>query len=374
MDREHLKLIRELRRDLHAHPELSLHEEQTVQRLIHFLESHTGLDIVPQDGWFYAVKRGTDPAAGSIAFRADMDALPIDEGQVLPHASQTPGVSHKCGHDGHCAALCGLALELDQTACRRTVYLIFQPAEEIGAGGKLCAQLITEKGIDEIYAFHNLSGYPEGTVVYRKGLTQPASEGLKMMFRGRQSHASAPEEGLNPAQAIAHVILRAGEMSGEPLESMRLCTVTGVQVGTGDFGISPGEGTLCVTLRAEREEDMQAMEKELLSEARNRSDAAGLEMTCEICDRFPGTANSDDGLARVLAAAERLKMPAVEMDRMWRASEDFGYYLKLCSGAMFYIGNGMSHPPLHTVEYDFNDRILEPAVDLFLEISAHTSV
>ena len=122
-----------------------------------------------------------------------MDALPIPETIDLPYGSQNEGVSHKCGHDGHCAALCGLALALDQMETTRDVYLIFQPGEEIGAGALVCRDLITEKGISEIYAFHNLGGYPEGSLVYREGLTQPASEGLRICLTGKTSHASAPE-------------------------------------------------------------------------------------------------------------------------------------------------------------------------------------
>lgn len=146
--------------------------------------------------------------AGAVAFRADMDALPIEEGIELSYASERPGVSHKCGHDGHCAALCGLALELEGRETDRPVYFIFQKAEEIGGGGELAAELIEEKGIREVYAFHNLSGYPEKAVVYRRGLTQPASEGMKILFFGRQSHASAPEEGINPSEVIGDVAFK----------------------------------------------------------------------------------------------------------------------------------------------------------------------
>ena len=87
---------------------------------------------------------------------------------------------HKCGHDGHCAALCGLALELDAKETDSDIYLIFQPGEETGSGALFCRELIREEGITRIFAFHNLGGYPEGSVVYRRGLTQPASEGLRI--------------------------------------------------------------------------------------------------------------------------------------------------------------------------------------------------
>ena len=398
-----LSAITQLRHTLHQHPELSMQETETMKILQVFLRENTSLEIHAGEGWFYALKKASPSFrsggsnAGPMAFRADMDALPIAESISLPYGSENEGISHKCGHDGHCAVLCGLALELDRRETDRDVYLIFQPGEEIGAGAKRCAELMREKGIAEIYAMHNLGGYAEGTLVYRRGLTQPASEGLRIRLTGRTSHASAPEKGNNPAGAIAAIVQYA---SGEAVFTghgtaaisvsaarlprsnpktaaatdvqhtpMRLCTITGIRLGDGDFGISPGEGEICMTLRAEIEDEMLAMEKSVLSYAAQAAETAGLKMTCSIHDYFPETRNHDACLDRVLEAARKNKIPAISMGELWRASEDFGHYLKICPGAMIYIGNGEDYPPLHTSEYDFNDRIIEPAVNLFTGIA-----
>ena len=403
-----LSVITQLRRTLHQHPELSMREKETMKILQTFLRENTSLEIHIRDGWFYALKKGlaSYPSTGSkaglnrtepIAFRADMDGLPIPESIRLPYESQNEGISHKCGHDGHCAVLCGLALELDSRETDRDVYLIFQPGEEIGAGARQCAELIREKGITEIYAMHNLGGYPEGSLVYHRGLTQPASEGLRIRLTGETSHASAPEKGNNPAGAIASIVqyaLRAADSaensahgisepssqtpehdfmtafkSGAQDSPMRLCTITGIRLGDGDFGISPGEGEVCMTLRAEVEEEMLAMEQSIISFASQVSAGAGLQMTYSSHDYFPETRNHDDCLDRMLDAAQENKVPAISMRELWRASEDFGHYLKICPGAMFYIGNGEDYPPLHTAEYDFNDRIIEAAVNMFMRIA-----
>ena len=398
-----LSAITQLRHTLHQHPELSMQETETMKILQVFLRGNTSLEIHAGEGWFYALKKASPSFrsggsnAGPMAFRADMDALPIAESISLPYGSENEGISHKCGHDGHCAVLCGLALELDRRETDRDVYLIFQPGEEIGAGAKRCAELIREKGIAEIYAMHNLGGYAEGTLVYRRGLTQPASEGLRIRLTGRTSHASAPEKGNNPAGAIAAIVQYA---SGEAVFTghgtaaisvsaarlprsnpktaaatdaqhtpMRLCTITGIRLGDGDFGISPGEGEICMTLRAEIEDEMLAMEKSVLSYAAQAAETAGLKMTSSIHDYFPETRNHDACLDKVLEAARKNKIPAISMGELWRASEDFGHYLKICPGAMIYIGNGEDYPPLHTSEYDFNDRIIEPAVNLFTGIA-----
>ena len=369
--------IQDLRHDLHHHPELSGHETGTIARLMQFLRENTRLKITEREGWFYAVKKGTDSHADSIAFRADMDALPISEADMtLSYAFVHEGVSHKCGHDGHCAALCSFALALDAAQPRRDVYLIFQPAEEIGAGGQKCARLLREKNISEVYSFHNLSGYPEGTIVYRGGLTQPASEGLMICFHGRTSHAASPEEGVNPAECIARTALYSQELVRQPHRGMVLCTIVGMQAGTGDFGISAGEGQLQLTLRAENEEEMRELETQILSYAREQAERTGQTdgrppVTIEhaVTDYFPETRNSERGIERVRLAAEELGIPVVEMKDLWRASEDFGHYLKECDGAMFYVGNGENWPALHTVEYDFNDRILETASRMFLQLA-----
>ena len=370
MRKENLKKITELRHELHREPELSMQEERTMARLVTFLQDNTDLEIVRRTGWLYAVKAGR-PGGRRIAFRADMDALPIQETLPLPYASCRAGISHKCGHDGHCAALCGLALELSRAETADTVYLIFQPGEETGEGAKRCCGLIRQEGIEEIYAFHNLPGYPEGKLVYREGLTQPASEGLRIRLEGKTSHASAPEASRNPAQALSRITLYSQTLSRQPSEAMRLCTVTGLNVGSGDFGISPGLGELSLTLRAEREEEMNGMEAALLSCAAKEAEEGGFVLTHEIRDRFPETRNHAACLARVIRAAEKLGIPAAPMESLWRASEDFGQYLKECPGAMFYLGAGEKNPALHTDTYDFNDGLLETAVDLFTALATN---
>ena len=229
--------------------------------------------------------------------------------------------------------------------------------------------MIREEGIKRIFAYHNLGGYPEGSVVYRRGLTQPASEGVRICFEGKASHASAPEEGMNPSGVIARVILRAEELARDQSDGMLLCTITGVSVGTGDFGISPGDGEISMTLRAEKEDRMKNLERQIISYAEEEAKSFGLRISHSIHDYFPETRNDERCLETVIRAASDLGMNVIPMEDMWRASEDFGWYLKECPGAIIYIGSGEDYPPLHTVGYDFNDRILENAVDLFTALA-----
>ena len=347
MKKENLLKITDLRHELHMYPELSMQERETAERIKTFLQDNTHFRIIDRGNWFYAFKEGRKPGQ-KIAFRADMDALPITEDDALSYHSRNAGVSHKCGHDGHCAALCGLALELDAKETDSDIYLIFQPGEETGSGALFCRELIREEGITRIFAFHNLGGY---------------------CFEGKASHASAPEEGMNPSGVIARVILRAEELAQDQSDGMLLCTITGVSLGTGDFGISPGDGEISMTLRAEKEDRMKDLERQIVSYAEEEAKRFGLRTSHSIHDYFPETRNDEQCLEAAIRAASQLGMNVISMEDIWRASEDFGWYLKECPGAIIYIGSGEDYPPLHTVAYDFNDRILENAVDLFTALA-----
>ena len=340
---DHTRLITDLRHTLHRHAELSGAEYKTKTILMDFLRTHTDFEITDRGPWFYAFRAAAPAAKPPIAFRADMDALPIPETCSLPYASEDPSVSHRCGHDGHCAALCGLALSLTGQPLSRDVYLIFQHAEETGKGARVCAELIAEKGIREIYAFHNLNGYPPGRVVLRRGQTQPASVGRTVSFTGAPAHASAPEQGKSPARAAAELCLYIDELLQRPHKGMLLATVVHLSVGKKDFGVAPAAGELSVTERAEYEEEMEALDRALSEKARQLAARDGLTVSFSESDRFPATVNDDACVCRVTKAAARVTgAPAVEMR-----------------------GTGEAHPALHTEAYDFPDEILPVAAAMF---------
>ena len=388
MDRENLEKIKRLRHELHAHPELSMKERETKRRLMEFLRENTKLFIEDRGHYFYAYANGKNEELEPIAFRADMDALPMEEKAGLPYGSKNPGVCHKCGHDGHCAVLCGLALEADRLGTDRPVYFIFQHGEEIGGGGEECAGLIREKGIRRVFAFHNMSGYPEGQVLVKSGVTQCTSKGLTISMEGTPAHASQPEDGKNPAAALAKLALaieamagaqRGEENAGQGEENAAqeenssfggfvLATIVELSAGGRNFGIAASKGSVSVTLRADYERDLNWLEERIRETAQGLAKRYGLALSFEEQDFFPETVNDPEAVSLVRRAAASLKIPVRELSQPFRASEDFGYYLKQCPGAIFYIGNGEDHPQLHTAEYDFNDGILERAVDLFFAL------
>lgn len=377
MNRENRDKIVALRHDLHRHPELSMQEQETKKRLMDFIKENTQLKVIDRGHWFYvqylcekqSAQTTADPKP-PIAFRADFDALPIlENAESLPYASEHPGVGHKCGHDGHASALAGLALELDANGADRDVYLIFQHAEEIGRGAQECVSLIKEKQIAEIYGFHNWSGFPKGAIVLREGVSQCASRGLTITFTGKKSHASIPEQGKNPSVAIAKMILYVQNLlQTVDFEQLVLATIVNVQIGTKNFGISAGEGEISFTLRAVLQRELDELEQMIRNQAEKIAVEEGLQLSYAYDDPFPETANDAAAIQKVRKAAEKLHFPVVELTEPLRASEDFGYYTKECSGAMFYLGNGEDYPALHTPEYDFRDELLDEAVELFKQL------
>ena len=365
MNRELLEETIILRHELHRHPELSGQEVNTKKFLMEMISEDTDLEVCDRGSWFYAYYDSGRPGARNVAVRADMDALPMADISGLEYCSETAGISHRCGHDGHSAVLYGLARMISEKGAASNVFFIFQHGEETGLGAAECAELIDEKNIDEMYAFHNWSGFPESAVVLKEGTVMCASEGLRVIMKGKPSHASRPEDGASPAFALSRIVAKAGELE-EPGKTM--ATVVGINCGGANFGMMPGEGEVDITLRALREEDMAALEKGLTELAEAAGSEAGLEVSIEKVDVFPETRNDKESVAKVAEAAGRLGLEICRMKEPIRSSEDFGWYQKKCSGAMIFIGNGEDYPQVHTEKYDFNDNIIEVAVQLLYEI------
>ncbi len=371
MERNHLDLVTKLRHELHMHPELSNEEVWTKQRLMNFIKEHTKLEIVDKGNWFYAIYHAGE-GKKNLAFRADFDALPMDEVIDLPYASKFPGKAHKCGHDGHSASLAGFALEVDQKGADHNIFFLFQPAEETGDGAIQCVGFIKEHHIDEIFAYHNMSGMAFKTVHVIEGTAQFASKGMTIHMEGSPAHASQPEDGVNPAFAIANIISAIPAFTApENNKGSVLCTVVQVAVGERAFGMSASKGELLLTIRAQYEEELDKLQKNLEDLAKAQAEEYGIqEVTFTYNDEFPETRNHKESIDKVRQVGKEKGIAVVEMPGAWRASEDFGHYTKATKGAMVYIGNGEEYPPIHTYEYDFNDEIIETAVELFKGLAA----
>lgn len=366
MDQRDLQKAVELRHALHAHPELSNHESWTKAHLMDFLRQNTSrLDIVDKGSWFYAAYRAGVDRPG-VAFRADFDAVPVADELDAPYVSTVPGVGHKCGHDGHSAALAALALEIDREGADKNVFFLFQHAEETGDGAKVCTALFRDERVDEIFGFHNRPGIPLGMVQVLDGTVYCGSEGAILDFQGVPSHASMPELGRNPAYAISDIIQRLPQLQDpDRYRGLVLATIIQVDVGERAFGTQASRGKLLLTIRGEHEEELQRLQDELEALARERAEAYGLGLEIGYCDVFPNTVSHPQSNEKVRAVCRELGIPVREMPGPYRGSEDFGHYTKAIPGAFFEIGSGESCPDLHTVGMDFPDAIIGTAVDIF---------
>lgn len=368
MKDKNLQKIIELRHELHKIAELSEKEYKTKEFLMSFIRDNTRLKVIDKGKWFYAKYSG-DNKGKTIAFRADFDAVSIDESIDLSYASLTPGVSHKCGHDGHAAVLAGFAMEVDDKGTDEEIYFIFQHAEEIGTGAKEASLLISEKNIDEMYAFHNYPGIPLGHIGIKEGTVCFASMGIIIKYHGVSSHASEPEKGKNPAYAIANIINMLSGLTGdEKNEGLVLATIIEVSVGEEAFGVSAHEGRLLLTIRAEKEKDLDRLKNNIGKLAAAEGDKYCLDMEIEYSDIFPETRNDCEIVSKIKSIANEKSYVIHEMEAL-RTSEDYGYFLEKTKGAMMWIGAGENHAPLHSKEYDFNDELIEGVVDLFCLIA-----
>lgn len=363
MKEEMLQKVVELRRELHAHAELSMQEVETMELLIRFIEEHTTLEVVRRDGWFYVFF--DQKAEESIAFRADMDAIVHPDGYPF----------HGCGHDGHSATLAGLALELEELKRQGeqlpyNVYLIFQPGEEIGAGAKICSELIREKKINRIFGYHNIPGHTLGKVLFRKDVFACASMGMTIRLQGKQTHAAYPEDGINPGFLIGELLNKVPALlDGIKEKGMVLLSLIEVKVGEKNFGISAGSGEVSFTIRAHYQDALELLKKEIESFVRSKAEEKGIQVSFEYADVFPDTVNQKTLVEQIERLCQNSEIDYTYLEEPMRWSEDFGWYEKLCDGCFFGIGTGEDMPQLHTPEYEYNDRLLKKAVGIFTNIT-----
>lgn len=346
--------IRALRQALHHCPEPSGQEDRTRAMLMDFLAGHTTLELHPCGAGFYAAHRETGGTKPSIALRADYDALALPGG----------GAAHLCGHDGHAAALCGAALSIEGETLGRDVFFLFQPAEETGAGALGCLELFQRERVDQVYGAHNLPGFPLGQVVTRPGTFACASQGVTLSFLGRPTHAAYPEYGVSPAQGVGRLLCALPGLADPACYGgMTLCTVIGGKMGERAFGTAAAQAEVWLTLRAERDEDLELLFQSILQLAGALAREYGLAFAHQVQDVFPATVNDPGCAQRVLelCGGELLKVPM-------RWSEDFGHYLRSCPGAFFGVGAGEGCPALHTEGYQYPDALLEPMAAAFRAI------
>ena len=368
-----LKSVRALRHRLHTQPELGWQEEKTARLIRDELDE---LEIP----WRAAADTGTlatlapEAAGEHIALRGDIDGLPIVEQTALDYASEAPGRMHACGHDGHTVVLLATAAWLKQHEAELAgpVTLIFQPAEEGGHGAR---ELIREgalEGVDRIYGWHNWPAIPFGKIVCPDGLVMCGNGTFEITVTGRGGHASQPELCADPVLAAAAITVALQQVVSRRLAPQRPAVLSVTSIRAESFPtVIPDQAVLGGSIRVPDAATRARLNAAIDEVAVETARAHGV--TCEVVHhpRYEATINHAAPAAAVREAWSGVRGgPALDSEFALpaMASEDFSDYLREIPGAFALIGadDGPEHRHgLHNAHYDFNDRLIEPVVQLY---------
>ena len=366
--------LEQIRRDLHAHPELCYEEQRTADVVAARL-AEWGIPVVRglgKTGVVGIIKNGTSTRA--IGLRADMDALPMQELNTFDHASRHPGKMHACGHDGHTAMLLGAAHYLSRHRnFDGTVYLIFQPAEEGGAGARKMIEdgLFEQFPMDAVYGMHNWPGLPAGSFGVIPGPMMASSNEFRVVVQGKGAHAAQPHRGIDPvmvavqiAQAWQTIISR----EKNPLETAVL-SITQIHAGSAT-NVIPDEAVLIGTVRTFSTGVLDLIERRMQEMANGVAAAYNAGVDFGFKRNYPPLINHPEQTAfaveamRAVVGAENVNT-AVEPTM---GAEDFAFMLQAKPGCYVFIGNGdgdhragghgLGPCQLHNGSYDFNDQLL----------------
>ena len=370
--------ITEWRHDLHRHPELMYDLPRTsgvvAQKLRDFGcdQVVTGVGISGVVGLIH----GRQTTSGKvIALRADMDALPITEETGASHASTTPGKMHACGHDGHTAMLLGAAQYLAETRnFDGTVALLFQPAEEGGAGGRAMVDdgVMERFNITEVYGLHNMPGVPVGHFAIREGALLASADEFSITITGRGGHAAVPHQAVDTTLVASHVVIALQSIvarNADPLSSI-VVTVGVFRTDSTASNVIPERAVLEGTVRTLDPALRDLAEARIKAIATATAEAYGARADVMFERGYPVTVNHPEQ-TRFAAdcAAEVVGEGAVDRNtRPIMPAEDFAFMLEARPGAYIFTGNGdtaMCHHPA----YDFDDNVIPVGCSWFVTLA-----
>lgn len=364
------------RRYLHENPEILYDVENTASFVEQKLKEFGVDEVITGIGrtGVVGIIRGKGPASRTIGLRADMDALPLDEITGKAWASKTPGKMHACGHDGHTSMLLGAAKYLAETRnFNGSVVLIFQPAEEGGAGALAMIEdgMMERFGIEEVYGMHNMPGIPVGQFAIRKGGIMAAPDRFTITIKGRGGHAAQPHKTIDPifiGSQLVGSLQAIAARNADPLRSV-VISVTRFDAGT-THNIIPDEATLWGTVRTLSEETRDLAEMRIHQIVEGIVSAHGAEANIEYERRCPVTTNHDQETEHAISVATGVVGVSnvdTNVDPAM-AGEDFAFMLKRRPGAFIFIGNGDT-AALHNPHYDFDDEAIPYGISYWVRLA-----
>ena len=354
------------RHDLHAHPELLYDVQRTAASVADKLKAFGCDEVVPGLGrtGVVGVIHGRKGKSGKvIGLRADMDALPIEEETGLPYKSTVPGKMHACGHDGHTAMLLGAARYLTETRnFAGTAVVIFQPAEEGGAGGKAMVDdgMMERFGINEVYGMHNYPGMPLGSFGLRAGPLMAAADHFSIDIEGLGGHAARPNKAIDTVLVGAQIINNLQSIVSrnvDPLESA-VISVCVFQAGTTD-NVIPQTAKLRGTARSLVPFVQDLIEKRMHEVVEGTAKLLGAKAKLNYRRGYPVLKNHEAqtdfaaSVASEVAGKDKVNTSLAPV----MGAEDFSFMLNARPGAFIFVGNGDS-AGLHHPAYNFNDEVI----------------
>jgi amidohydrolase len=367
------------RRDFHENPELGFEEVRTSGIVAAKLREF-GVDEVitgiAKTG-VVGVIRGQGGSGRAIGFRADMDALPLEEATGKPYASKVPGRMHACGHDGHTTMLLGAAKYLAETRnFDGTVYLIFQPAEENLAGGEVMVKegLFDRFPMERVFGMHNWPGAPAGVFLHAPGPVMAAVANLEATITGRGAHGAMPHNGVDPILIASHIVTALQSVVARNVNPLEAGVITIAHFEGGHtFNVIPESVQLRGTARWFLPEVGDLLENKFKEIVTGIATAMGARAEAHFHRSYPATVNEPESteIAARAAAAVVGEAKARPLPQPTMGGEDFSFMLEKKPGAYLFLGGGkgegdaMVHHPL----YDFNDEILPVGASWFATLA-----
>jgi hippurate hydrolase len=351
--------VAEWRRDFHAHPELLYDVHRTAAKVAELLTSFGCDEVVTGIGrtGVVGVIKGREPASRTIGLRADMDALPIEETRDSSYRSTVPGKMHT-------AMLLGAARYLTETRnFAGTAIVIFQPAEEGGAGGKAMVDdgMMDRFAIDEVYGLHNMPGLPVGAIATRPGPVMAASNTFEIRLKGLGGHAAKPHLCIDPIVAGAQIVTALQSIVARNVDPVdnAVISVTRFHAGTTANNIIPQTAVIGGTVRTLKEATRHFMKKRVTEVATGIATAMGLDVEVDYEWGYPVVVNHARETEFAASVARGVLGDAQVSTEMPPSlgGEDFAYMLEARPGAFLFIGNGDT-AGLHHPEYDFDDAVI----------------
>ena len=366
--------ITNIRRDLHAHPELAYQETRTSDIVASKLQEW-GLEVtrgLGKTGLVGTLRKGNSLKA--IGLRADMDCLPMDETNDFEHRSQNPGRMHACGHDGHTAMLLGAAKLLSEKRdFEGAVHFIFQPAEEGGGGGEAMIDdgLFEKFPCDVVFAIHNKPGVPLGHIVSRPGPLLAAADRWDIRITGRGGHAAHPHTTLDPMVVGASIVMSLQTIVSRNIDPQDATVVTvGFFKAGSAYNVIPAEAHIGGTTRTTTPENRALAQKRIKEICDGAAQMYGVKVEVEHRPGYPPTVNNAEQTKFALGVAAEVCGAKGVRDNVKPSmgAEDFSYMLEKVPGAMVMLGNGGTDAiNLHNPRYDFNDMAIPFGISFFVK-------